>query len=129
LGIVTGTDGTMKLWQGLIRLPDVAYVSWDRIPGRCIPKEPVPDIVPDLAVEVLSASNTRAEMDRKRREYFEAGVRLVWEVQPKSRVVIVYTSLVDSAVLQQSDTVDGGAVLPGFSLSLPELFGELDRHG
>ena len=129
LGIVTGTDGPMKLFEGLIRLPDVAYVSWDRMPGRRIPKEPVPEIAPDLAVEVLSQSNTRREMERKRGEYFAANVTLVWEVDPVSRTVKVYTSPDDFTELQQTDSLGGGSALPGFSLRLSELFGELDQHG
>jgi len=129
LGIVTGSDGTLKLWQGLVRLPDVAYVSWDRIPGRRVPDEPVREIAPDLAVEVLSQSNTPREMERKRGEYFAANAQLVWEVDPESRTVTVYTSPSDFRLLEGDKVLDGGLVLPGFSLPLSELFGELDQHG
>jgi len=129
LGILTGSDGTLRLWQGLVRLPDVAFISWDRLPGRRIPKEPVPELAPDLAVEVLSQGKTRAEMARKRREYFKAGVQLVWEIDPETRVVTVYTALDEFQTLQESDILDGGSVLPGFALPLHKLFGELDRHG
>jgi Uma2 family endonuclease len=128
LGIVTGPDGMMKLFASLIRIPDVAYVSWQRLPGGRLPSEPVPLLAPDLAIEVLSESNTRAEMARKRREYFEAGVLLVWEVDPASRTVIIYTAPERSTTLTQQDSLDGGAVLPGFALPLRELFAELDRH-
>src|SRR6266545_4033346 len=68
LGLVTGADGTIRLFPGLVRAPDVAFTSWGRVPGRCVPEEPVPQLAPDLVVELLSASNTKAEMDRKRRE-------------------------------------------------------------
>lgn len=74
LGIVTGESGTIRLFPGLVRIPDVAFASWDRLPGRKRPKVPIPHVVPDLVVEVLSKSNTKPEMDRKLREYFEAGV-------------------------------------------------------
>src|SRR4051812_40880661 len=80
LGLVTGPDGMMELFAGLVRIPDVAFASWDRIPGRRVPTQPVPLMVPDLAVEVLSRGNTRDEMAQKRREYFRAGVRVVWLV-------------------------------------------------
>jgi Uma2 family endonuclease len=53
LGIVTGSDGMMRLWPGRVRIPDVAYLSWGRLPGRRIPRQPIPDVAPDLAVEVL----------------------------------------------------------------------------
>jgi Uma2 family endonuclease len=130
LGHVLGSDGSVHLLPGLVRLPDVAFVPWDRLPqGEC-PADPVPAVVPALAVEVLSASNTRAEMTRKRWEYFTAGVRLVWEVDPRAHTVAVYTRP-DPAdtLLAVGQALDGGAVLPGFALPLADLFGELDRHG
>src|SRR5579859_2105872 len=54
LGLVTGPDGMMRLFPGLVRIPDVAFVSWSRFPGGRVPTDPVPDLVPDLAVEILS---------------------------------------------------------------------------
>lgn len=129
LGILTGPDGTYEVLLGLVRLPDVAFVSWGRLPGRRIPDEPVPNVVPDLAVEVLSRRNTPAEMARKRDEYFRAGVRLVWEIDPRARTVRVYTAADRFHDLTAADALDGGAVLPGFTLPLAQLFAELDRHG
>lgn len=129
LGIGTGADGTWEILSGLVRLPDFAFVSWDRLPGRKVPDEPVPDVVPDLAVEVLSRSITRAEMERKRGEYFRAGVRVVWEVDPRARAVRVYESADISRELTPVDTLAGEPVLPGFALPLARLFAELDRHG
>jgi Uma2 family endonuclease len=129
LGLVTGESGMMRLFQGLIRIPDVAFVSWGRVPGGRMPTQPVPHLAPDLAVEVLSEGNTPAEMLRKRREYFEAGVRLVWVVAPDARTVAVYTAPEQpSAVLREHETLTGGDVLPGFTLGLRELFAELDRQ-
>ena len=92
LGIANGPDGTLKLTTGLVRIPDVSFVSWDRLPDRQPPKGPIPLLPLDLAVEVISQGNTRAEMERKLREYFDAGTRLVWFVYPKTRTVHVYTS-------------------------------------
>ncbi len=129
LGLVTGEAGMVRLASGLIRIPDVAFISWDRLPDRRVPTEPIPGLVPDLVVEVLSASNTAAEMDRKRREYFAAGVRLAWFVDPVSRAVEVYTAVNQSTMLHAEHTLEGGAVLPGFALPLQELFDELDRQG
>jgi len=129
LGLVTGSDGTLSISTGLVRIPDVTYISWARLPGGKIPSEPVPDVVPDLAVEVLSAGNTAKEMRRKRAEYFRAGVRLVWEVDLKTRTVSVYESAERFSVLAETQVLGGGAVLPGFSLPLSDLFSELDRHG
>jgi Uma2 family endonuclease len=129
LGLVTAPDGLVRLSSGLVRIPDVAFFSWDHIPGRRRPKKPIPDLCPDLAVEILSTSNTAAEMLRKRREYFEAGARLVWLIDPANRTVEVYTSPDQRTLLDESQTLDGGDVLPGFVLPLRELFAELDRDG
>jgi Uma2 family endonuclease len=129
LGLVSGADGMLRLFPGLVREPDVSYISWEHIPGGKFPTEPIGGFAPDLAVEVLSLSNTKAEMARKRREYFKAGVRLVWEVDPRARTVDVYESPERSTRLDQSQTLEGGEVLPGFALPPADLFGELDRQG
>jgi Uma2 family endonuclease len=128
LGIVTGEAGMMKLFARLVRIPDVAFASWARLPGGQVPIEPVPKLAPDLAVEVLSPGNTVQEMNRKRGEYFDAGVRLVWIIDIQARTVSVFTTPDHPGILAESDLLDGGEVLPGFSLSLQELFGELDRR-
>jgi Uma2 family endonuclease len=129
LGLVTGPDGTVELMANLVRIPDVAFTCWDRLPGRQRPSAPVPHLAPNLAVEVLSRSNTPGEMAVKRQDYFAAGVELVWEIDPDARTVAVYTSVTDVTTLTAADTLDGGAVLPGFTLPLRDLFAELDRHG
>lgn len=129
LGIVTGEAGMMELPGGPVRGPDVAFTSWDRMANRQRPGDPIPELAPDLTVEVLSRSNTRGEMTRKRGEYFRAGVRLVWEIDPRARTVRVYTSESAYTDLTVADVLDGGAVLPGFAVPLADLFAELDRHG
>lgn len=129
LGLVSGEAGMMRLFPGMVRIPDVAYISWARIPGRKMPTDPIPTLSPDLAVEILSVSNTAREMQRKRGEYFDAGVRLVWIIDPDARTLAVFDSPADPIVLTAKDTLDGGDVLPGFTLSLAEFFGELDRVG
>jgi Uma2 family endonuclease len=122
LGIVAGPDGTIRLLPEQVRIPDACFVSWDRLPGRRRPERPIPDLVPDLAVEVLSEGNTAAEMDRKLHEYFTAGVRLVWYVDGKAKTVRVYTSPDQPVLLDEGQTLDGGDVLPGFALPLAQLF-------
>lgn len=129
LGIVTAPDGMMRLFPGTVRVPDVAFISWDRAPDRRVPMGAMSEFAPDLAVEVLSPSNTRAEMTRKRWDYFAAGVRLAWEVNPRSRNVAVYDAPERSTVLDASGILVSGDVLPGFALPLAELFGALDRRG
>lgn len=129
LGILTGPDGTYEVLSGLVRLPDVAFVSWDRLPGRRVPTKPVPNVVPDLAIEVLSKRNTAREMYRKRKEYFKAGTQRVWQINPRKRTLRAYSTRTKFEEFTESQTVPGEPVLPRFALSLPELFGELDRHG
>jgi Uma2 family endonuclease len=129
LGKVSGADGTVQIVADLVRIPDVAFFSWERFPDRKLPSEPVPLVVPNLAVEVLSKGNTPGEMAIKRKEYFDAGVDLIWEVDPRKRTIAVYTSSTDVVTLGIDDTLDGGSILPGFQLALKDLFGELDRQG
>ncbi len=126
LGIVLGEAATLRLAPGLVRLPDVSFVSWTHFPNRQLPRAPIPDLAPDLAVEVLSPSNTAAEMARKRREYFAGGALLVWEVYPAASTVAVYTAPDHSTLLDASQSVDGGTLLPGFTLSIRDWF---DRAG
>lgn len=122
LGIVAGPDGTLKLTTGLLRVPDVSFISWDRLPGRKRPPGPVPRLSIDIAVEVISKGNTRAELERKLREYFDAGTRLVWFLYPKKRTARIYTSPGRFTRLTEDQSLDGGDVLPGFTLSLRALF-------
>ena len=126
LGIPAGADGTVRLLKGLVRIPDVAFFCWDKLPGRVLPSKPIPDLAPDLAVEVLSKTNTPGEMERKLREYFLAGVRLVWMIDPAKRQAEIYTSPdVAVATLDETQALDGGEVLPGFTLPLAGLFARL----
>jgi Uma2 family endonuclease len=80
------------------------------------------EVVPDLAVEVVSPSNTAIEVVKKLGDYFRAGVRQVWVIYPVQQFIYVYTSLADIRVLQPGDDFDGGAVLPGFRLAVSTLF-------
>jgi Uma2 family endonuclease len=122
LGIVLGPDGMIRLSPGLVRIPDVSYVSWERLPKRALPDQPIADFVPNLAVEVLSRGNTREEMQRKLHEYVRAGVQQVWYVDPPPREVHVYTATDQCQTMRGQQSIDGGELLPGFSLPLPELF-------
>jgi Uma2 family endonuclease len=65
----------------------------------------------------------------KRQDYFAAGVELVWEIDPETRTIDVYTSTTNVRTLTVADTLDGGAVLPGFEVAVGDVFAELDRHG
>ncbi len=128
LGVVVPGDGPLRLKIGLVRVPDVSFISWDRIPGGVFPDDPIAALVPDLAVEVLSESNTKSEMERKLRDYFEAGVRLVWFIQPKTQTAAVYTSPTKLRRVGKDGSLTGNDVLPGFTMSLKELFARAQRR-
>jgi Uma2 family endonuclease len=128
LGLVAGADGMIRLTAGRVRVPDVAFFAWADIPGGRTPHEPLPDLSPSLAVEILSASNTAQEMEGKRRDYFGSGTRLVWEIDPATRTAAVYTAVDQFVAVPADGALDGGALLPGFTLSLRDLFAELDRQ-
>lgn len=127
LGIVLGPDGFLRLQPGLVRAPDVSFLSWDRL-GGVFPKQATPDLAPDLAVEVISRHNTKKEMERKLAEYFAKNVHQVWLVYPKTQSVEVYTSPTKSRRLHLDQTLDGGKVLPGFTLPLKKLFAPPKRR-
>lgn len=128
LGVVIGADGPLRLWLGLVRIPDVSYVSWDRIPGGQFPDTPIASLIPNLAVEVLSAGNTKKEMERKLQEFFRAGVELVWLIEPKTQSAKVYTSPTKMRRVAKDQALEGGRVLPGFVLPLRELFARANRR-
>jgi Uma2 family endonuclease len=79
-----------------------------------------------LAVEILSQSNTEQEMDRELREYFQAGVELVWYIEPQSRTARVYTGVRGWTQIGPNDSLLGGEVLPGFALPLARLFARVE---
>jgi Uma2 family endonuclease len=79
-------------------------------------------VVPDLALEVISRSNTGKEMDTKLSEYFTAGVKLVWYVYPEKREIHVFASPNECRILTVSDKIDGGNILPGFTADVKAIF-------
>ncbi len=119
-------DPTRKLE----RRPDVAFVSFDRWPReRRLPRANACPVVPDLTVEVVSPTNTANEVQRKRHEYFQAGVRAVWVVFPDQFEVYAYISPTNVRILTRSDELDGGEVIPGFRLPVAALFEDEPEAG
>jgi Uma2 family endonuclease len=105
------------------RRPDVAFVSYKRWPHeRLVPATAAWQVVPNLAVEVVSPTNTAYEVLDKVSEYFQTGVQRVWVVYPNVEQVYVYSSPTSIRVLDRSAELDGEEVLPGFRLPLSELF-------
>ena len=109
--------------KNLQRRPDAAFVSDARWPFRKrVPDVPVWDMVPDLAIEVISPNNSADEVEDKKLEYFRAGVGQVWVVYPKQRLVHICTSPTQVRILVGDQELDGGDLLPGFRLPLSALF-------
>ncbi len=121
-------DAWLRLMPGLVRVPDVAFISWKRMPGGKFPKSPIAPLVPDLAIEVLSRSNTRAEIDRKLGQYFLSGTTLAWVINPKTETAVVYRAPDVSRRIGKNGILEGEEVLPGFQLSLPDLFALADEE-
>jgi Uma2 family endonuclease len=123
LGRVYAAETGFKLESNpdTVRAPDIAFVSMERVQaaGKI---QGYRGGAPDLAVEVLSPGNTKREMAEKIEEYFAAGARLVWVVNPKPKTVTVYRSLTDIDVLTEKDILDGGEVVPGFQIAVAEIF-------
>jgi Uma2 family endonuclease len=109
--------------KDLQRRPDVSFVSHARWPShRRVPKVAVWDIVPDMAIEIVSPSNTADHVQEKIHDYFTAGVSRVWVVYPRQQEIYVYESPAKIQVLQLGQELDGGDLIPGFRLPLAALF-------
>ncbi len=129
LGIALGDGGLMRVNPEQVRIPDVAFYSWDHFPNKILPLGQILDKVPDLAVEIWSPGNTTKEMDRKRQEYFSGGAKLVWEVFPQQRLVKVYMAVNEETTVDENGILDGGTVLPGFTLPVKEWFERAGKRG
>jgi Uma2 family endonuclease len=123
LGNVAGADGAYIFARDpyTVRIPDLSFVSDQRLP-------PVEtwnkflELAPDLAVEVVSPSDTANEVHEKVMEYLAVGVRLIWVVHPAQRTVTVYPGDRTGHVRTEGDILDGGTVLPGFTLAVEDIF-------
>jgi Uma2 family endonuclease len=120
LGHVFDSSTGFRLTGGNVRAPDVSFVSFERMAE--IPEGYVP-VVPDLAVEILSPDDRPRYVLEKVGEYLQAGVRLVWVVDPKGRKAAVHRSLTAVRELDIEDALDGEDVVPGFRCVLRELLG------
>lgn len=113
----------------LERRPDVSFASRERLHGKRPPYRGAYELVPNLAVEVSSPTNTGVDIDAKVLEYFEAGVQLVWVLYPETRQIYIYDSPTDVRIFGDQAVVDGGQVLPGFSWRLSDALSAVDEMG
>ena len=123
LGQVMGSDAGVLIEQGpdTVREPDVAFISAERLPLDADPPGYL-EVIPDLVAEIISPSNRPTEINDKTRMWLSHGVRIVWEVYPERREVWVHQPGQRYVVLGEADTLDGGDVLPGFSIPVRDIF-------
>lgn len=118
LGHVSGADGGYKVGPRKVRQPDVAFVAVDEIPQEF-------DFAPDLAVEIVSPGE---DVFKKTNDYLQAGTRIVWAVYPDEKNVFVFhmddDGTIHSKRYEMGDTLDGGDVLPGFTLPVGDIFAQ-----
>lgn len=126
IALVAGSDGPIRFLPGQLRMPDVSLYLREKLPNGKAPASQVNPLIPDLAVEVISPGNTRKEIEKKLELYQATGVLLVWIVEPKKRTVKVHRLEEIPLLLEESDELTGEPVLPGFRLSVTELFRELE---
>ena len=124
LGICSGAETGFILRRApdIVRAPDAAFIAKARIPETGIPKTYWP-FAPDLAVEVTSPSDRFSAVQTKIAEYFSAGTRLAWVIEPATRTVYTYRSAHDVQALGEDDELSGEDVLPGFRYAVGRLFG------
>lgn len=125
LGMVLGAETGFVLSEepGTVRAPDVAFVSRARLPTPEA-RAGFARLAPDLAVETVSPSNTVAEVQAKVLDYLEAGSRMVWVVDPRTRSVTLYESLHAIRLLREPEEIEGADLLPGLRLPVAELFAD-----
>lgn len=123
LGVVFSNDSGFILSRSpdTVRGPDVSFVSRERYENSKDVVRAFPG-APDLAIEVLSPSNTPAAIHAKVADYLAAGTRCVWVIDPESESVVVYRSLLSPCVLTETDVLECDDVIPGFRASVAELF-------
>lgn len=121
LGKVLGESGMVRLNPRMVRIPDVCFISNVRF-AAVDKDERVWQVVPDVVIEVLSDSNTAQEMDRKRSDYFEHGVRELWLVDPRLKSIEVFDSLTSSVTIRANGDFFHSRVLEGLHFSIDRLF-------
>ena len=118
LGCLYPADTTFKLGDRLVK-PDIAFVSKERLPENRRQGSPVP---PDLAVEVISPTDSQSKVVEKALAYLEAGTQIVWVLEPRSKTVTVFRSETDIKTLTRKDMLTGEDVVEGFSCPVAQLF-------
>lgn len=121
IGTSLPADGMFRMRAANVRLPDVAFIANARLQDAAIRTQKIAGVSPNLAVEVISAGNSRKEMDDKLEEYFASGCQEVWYVYPRTRELHQFNTP-EGARIWQGDVRVTTTLLPGFELPLAEIF-------
>ncbi len=122
LGKLLSAEASYQCFKGnRVRKPDVSFIRAGRLPDGRVPEGHI-RIAPDLAVEVVSPTDLLYEVDRKVGEYLEAGIGLVWVINPDTRIVTIYRADGSVTVLRESGELDGEGAIPGFRCRVADLF-------
>ena len=119
-GRVYGDNTTFQIGENK-RIPDVSFVSAKKIPPTGEPLD-IWNFAPDLAIEVISPSERHNKVERKIREYFDAGVTQVWKIVPEFKTLTIYFSPTETKILTEKDEVTCEEILPSFRLNLSDIF-------
>lgn len=127
-GVVLPGTVAFRIRDGLILRPSCTFTPWERLPGEELPDEKVPSFTPALVVEFLDCWGTVAEIERRLPDYFAAGCKLAWVIDPDTKTAKVYSSAKRFRAVDVAGALDGGKVLPGFKLPLADLFAATKRR-
>lgn len=117
-----GTAFTLSRRPATVRVPDIAFVTDERVPAEGL-GDAFWELAPDLAVEVVSPSNSTSDIQRKALEYLDSGSRLVWVVDPRERTVTSYRSRHRIRILEPGEVLEADDLVAGLRLPVEDLFG------
>jgi Uma2 family endonuclease len=125
IGIALPPDGFLRLGVKLIRIPDISFIAREALQKGKFPRRGIATMAPTIAVEVISESNTKREMEGKLDEYFQFGAKEVWYIYPDTKTLLQYTARHEMRTLTEQETLVT-PVLPGFACPLAPLFAHPD---
>ena len=126
LPMVVGVSTGFQMSIHTLRFPDVHVTSWARMAAYDEAEGAFPRFAPDVAIEVVSPSNSPSELARKTGEYFANGARAVWVVDPETRTVVIRRPGQRERVYGVGDVLSGEPEIPGFACPVADIFAVLD---
>jgi Uma2 family endonuclease len=121
LGVMPGGRVPFRFPPGRVRIPDLCYIPWERIPGEEVPDEEVSGLVPDLTADMFGPGNTEAEIELKVGDYFAAGVRLAWVIDYERERARLISRSGRVREIGRDESLDGEDVLPGLAIPLSDV--------